>query len=297
MTSKTIRGILSQNEALARHTSWHVGGIARQVFRPADLSDLQLFLSTLPSEEPLIWLGLGSNVLIRDGGVNGTVIMTQGHLNQLEQLPDQTMRAEAGITCAKMAKFCAKLGFTEAAFFAGVPGTMGGALRMNAGAFGGETWRYVKKVETIDRKGQIHVRLPEEFQVGYRTVKHPADEWFVAGHFLFPAGDVEVAHQAIRELLAKRGASQPIGEFNCGSVFRNPEGGYAARLIEACGLKGFHVGDARVSEKHANFIINSGKATAAEIEKLIQLVQQKVLEQHGVQLQTEVHIIGERREE
>jgi UDP-N-acetylmuramate dehydrogenase len=293
MTSETIRGILRQNEPLARYTSWHVGGNARQTFRPADLSDLQLFLSTLPLEEPLIWLGLGSNVLIRDGGINGTVIMTQGRLNQLAHLPDLTVRAEAGITCAKMAKFCAKLGFSEAAFFAGVPGTVGGALRMNAGAFGGETWRYVKAVETIDRKGQIHLRTPQEFQVSYRTVVHPADEWFAAGHFAFPQGDVDTAHQAIRELLAKRGASQPIGEFNCGSVFRNPQGGYAARLIESSGLKGFRLGDARVSEKHANFIINSGKATAADIEKLIQLVQQKVQEQHGVQLQTEVHIIGD----
>lgn len=289
-----MRGILRQNEPLARYTSWRVGGRAKQSFRPADLMDLLGFLPTLSKEENLVWLGLGSNVLIRDGGILGTVILTQNRLNQIAQLDKNIIRAEAGVTCAKMAKYCARLGFTDGAFFAGVPGTIGGALAMNAGAFGGETWKHVVAVETVDRQGQVRIRTPQDFKVSYREVIRPKDEWFVAGHFTFALGSAEKATAAIRELLRKRSASQPIGEFNCGSVFRNPNGDHAARLIEASGLKGFREGGAWVSEKHANFIINGGKATANDIETLIQKIQQRVEELHGVKLIPEVHIIGEK---
>lgn len=292
--SKSLRGILKQQEALARYTSWRVGGKAKQTYRPADLEDLINFLATLPDNENLVWLGLGSNVLIRDGGILGTVIITQGKLNKIEKLANsKQIRVEAGVTCAKMAKFCVKLGFVEGAFFAGVPGTMGGALAMNAGAFGGETWRHVVKVETINIKGEIITRTPKEFEINYREVKRPQQEWFVAGHFEFSDGEIEKASEAIRELLHKRNDSQPIGEFSCGSVFRNPPGDYAARLIETAGLKGLRQGNAWVSEKHANFIINGGEATAADIEKLILKVQERVEEVHGVRLIPEVHIIGE----
>ncbi|MGB6975921.1 MAG: UDP-N-acetylmuramate dehydrogenase [Gammaproteobacteria bacterium] len=289
----TWRGVLRENEPLARHNSWHVGGKARRCYLPADISDLQIFLQNQPKDEEFIWLGLGSNVLIRDGGVAGTVIITQNRLKQLQRLTPHRIRAEAGIPCAKLAKYCANLGLAEAAFFAGIPGTVGGALAMNAGAFGGETWRYVEAVETIDRNGKINVRYPHEFQVDYRHVLRPNGEWFVAGHFQFPLGDVEQVQRAIRELLRQRNTTQPIGEFNCGSVFRNPPGNHAARLIESCGLKGWRVGGAWVSEKHANFIINGGEATAANIENLIYFVQQKVKEQHGIELKPEVHILGE----
>lgn len=290
----SLRGILRQNESLARYTSWHVGGKARQTYRPADLDDLLQFLKFLPEDEHVVWLGLGSNVLIRDGGIAGTVILTQGRLNKLELLNESAIRVEAGVTCAKMAKYCAKEGFAAGAFFSGVPGTMGGALAMNAGAFGGETWRHVVAVETVDRVGEIRIRKPQEFKVAYREVVRPADEWFVAGHFSFAKEDSEQAAEAIRQLLRKRAATQPIGEFSCGSVFRNPAGDHAARLIETSGLKGFRQGDAWVSEKHANFIINGGKATAADIETLIQLVQERIEKLHGVKLITEVHIIGEK---
>lgn len=292
--SLKLRGILRHNEPLARYTSWHVGGKARQTYRPADLEDLLQFLKLLPKEEIVVWLGLGSNVLIRDGGIAGTVIMTQGRLNKIESLDEKIIRAEAGVTCAKMAKYCAKSGFAAGAFFSGVPGTMGGALAMNAGAFGGETWRHVVVVETVDRFGAVRIRKPEEFKIAYREVVRPVDEWFVAGHFSFAKDDTEQAAEAIRELLRKRSATQPIGEFSCGSVFRNPAGDYAARLIESSGLKGLKQGDAWVSEKHANFIINGGKATAADIEILIHLVQERVEKLHGIKLIPEVHIIGER---
>lgn len=287
-------GELKKNEPLAHYTSWWVGGNAKQCYFPADLDDLILFLQNLAPNEPLLWLGLGSNVLIRDGGFPGTVIITQGRLNKLAQLSDGTVRAEAGVACAKIAKYCARLNLINATFFAGIPGTVGGALAMNAGAFGGETWPHVTAVEMINRQGQIIKRSPEEFEIGYRHVVRPAEEWFVAGYFRFPTGDGQQALADINVLLKKRGASQPIGVPSCGSVFRNPPGDYAARLIEASGLKGKRVGGAWVSEKHANFIINDRNATAADIEQLIGFVAAEVERQQGVRLIHEVHIIGEK---
>jgi UDP-N-acetylmuramate dehydrogenase len=289
----SLRGQLRLQEKLADYTSWHVGGVARQLYLPADLEDLAVFLSTLPVDEPIVWLGLGSNVLIRDGGLNATVIITQGALKELQHLGDGTVYAQAGVPCAKLAKFCVKEHFAEGAFFAGIPGTVGGALAMNAGAFGGETWPHVVAVDTIDHQGHIKRRTPEEFQIAYREVKGLTNEWFVAGYFRFATGDGEQTQQAIRQLLQRRNQTQPIGTFNCGSVFRNPPGDHAGRLIEACGLKGKTLGGAMVSPKHANFIINDGNATAADVEQLITLVQQTVLEKMGVALIRECHILGE----
>lgn len=291
MDSIVLRGTLIRDEPLARYTSWHVGGPADQTYRPADLNDLVNFLQTLAKDEPVTWLGLGSNVLIRDGGIRGTVIITQNRLNGLAQQPTH-IRVEAGVPCAKMAKYCTNLGFVEAAFFAGVPGTMGGALAMNAGAFGGETWRYVKAVETINHAGEIQIRSPIDFKVNYREVIRPDNEWIIAGHFTFREGNPTEAKQAIHNLLQKRSQTQPIGVFSGGSTFRNPPDNYAAKLIEACGLKGLRQGGAVVSEKHANFIINEGNASAADIENLIYLVQAKVEQMRGIKLIPEVHILG-----
>src|SRR3990167_10260987 len=157
---KQLRGKLYFNHSLARYTSWRVGGRAECFYRPADLLDLQHFLAQLPDHEPITWLGLGSNVLIRDGGIAGTVILTLHGLNQIGLVEPHIIRAEAGVTCAKLAKFCVKAGFENGAFFAGIPGTVGGALAMNAGAFGGETWQQVQQVETINRQGKITQRMP-----------------------------------------------------------------------------------------------------------------------------------------
>lgn len=290
------KATLQHDTSLARYTSWRVGGDAKQIFRPNNVQALQTFLKTLPDQEPIYWLGLGSNMLVRDGGVNGTVIITQGGLDDLF-LTDQGIVAQAGVSCAKLARFAAKQSSSEVAFLAGVPGTVGGALRMNAGAYGGETWAYVRRVETIDRQGRIKQRLASEFEIGYRSVKGLNEsEWFLSSTFVFPSGDAEQALRAIKALLSVRGKSQPIGFFSGGSTFRNPPGDYAGRLIEQCGLKGHRIGGACISEKHANFIVNDETAKASDIEGLIQHVQQCVAEQTGIRLMPEVCIIGEQSE-
>ena len=281
-----------RDEPLSRHTSWHVGGPAEIFFNPHDREDLAAFLRAAPPDVPIHWIGLGSNLLVRDGGLRGIVISTHGTLDALERLSETQVRGEAGLACARIARQCIKWGLGPAEFFAGIPGTLGGALAMNAGAFGGETWAHVRALETIDRRGRTHRRAPHEYRVSYREVIAPAtDEWFLAAELAFErrpgAHDTEV-----QKMLAQRKASQPIGEWSCGSVFTNPPGDHAARLIEAAGLKGFRIGDASVSQKHANFIINHGQARAADLERLIGHVRDTVAKVHGVALQPEVRIVG-----
>jgi UDP-N-acetylmuramate dehydrogenase len=288
-----LRGDLREHESMARLTSWRVGGPADRFYKPADVEDLGAFLAMLPADEPLTWLGLGSNLLVRDGGVRGTVIALHGMLDELERVGDTGVRAGAGVPCAKVARFAARNDLVGGEFLAGIPGTMGGALAMNAGAFGGETWEKVTRVETIGRDGRRHERTADEYEIGYRSVKGPANEWFIACELQLEAGDGEASMVRIRELLNKRGETQPTGQPSCGSVFRNPPGDYAGRLIEACGLKGHCIGGACVSEKHANFIINTGEASAKDIELLIHHVQETVKREHGVELLAEVRVIGE----
>ncbi|HHM04578.1 MAG TPA: UDP-N-acetylmuramate dehydrogenase [Gammaproteobacteria bacterium] len=290
-----LRGRLLRDEPLAGHTTWRVGGPARQYYEPADLDDLALFLRALPADEPLLWLGLGSNLLVRDGGFPGTVIATAGALAGLSLLDGRSVRAEAGVACNKVARFAARHGLVGAEFLAGIPGAVGGALAMNAGAFGGETWSIVQAVETLDRHGRRRTRTPADFTVGYRSVAGPAEEWFAAARFRFSPGDGVASLERVKALLARRNASQPVGLPSCGSVFRNPPGDHAARLIEACGLKGHCVGGACVADKHANFIINTGAATAADIEDLIEYVAATVAAREGVALQREVVITGARQ--
>jgi len=288
-----LRGRLLTNEPMSRHTSWRVGGPADRLYIPADLDDLAVFLKSLSPQESVHWVGLGSNLLVRDGGVRGTIIMTSGALNDLRVLRDGLVRAEAGVASAKVARFCAERGLVGAEFLAGIPGTIGGALAMNAGAFGGETWSIVESVETIDHRGERRTRKPTEFQVSYRKAAGPLGEWFTAGHLRLVAGDVVNGKALIKSLLAKRGATQPTQLPNAGSVFKNPPGHHAARLIEACGLKGKCEGKACVSDLHANFIVNTGGATAADIERLIVRTQAEVEKQHGIKLEPEVRVIGE----
>jgi len=292
MSESAYKGEMLFDEPLARYTSWRVGGPARRLYRPADSKDLVQFLKSLPQDEPLLWLGLGSNLLVRDGGFDGTVILTRGQLDGMELLDNNRVRAEAGVSSAKLARFTAHHGLCGAEFLAGIPGTLGGALIMNAGAFGGETWDWVEQVETVDRAGEVRVRKPDEFTIAYRRVSGVEGEWFLAAILKLKPGDGEAGLEAIQQLLDKRAASQPIGLPSCGSVFRNPEGDYAARLIEQAGLKGTCIGKACVSEKHANFIINTGGAKAVEIEQLMQLVCEQVEKASGVHLISEVHIVG-----
>lgn len=286
-----LRGELRVNESLKRYNTWRVGGRAKQMYLPADVEDLGVFLQTLAADEQLLWLGLGSNLLIRDDGFDGTVILLQGKLNRLT-IDGDIVHIDAGVACAKVARSCARAGLTGAAFLAGIPGTMGGALAMNAGAFGGETWPIVESVTTIDRTGETHERKPGEFEIAYRQVKRPAEEWFVACTLKLGRGDVAAEQAAIRALLDRRAATQPTGLPSCGSTFRNPDNDHAARLIEASGLKGYRIGGAEVSPKHANFIINTGDATAADIEQLIAHVRAEVARLQGVVLRTEVHTVG-----
>ena len=290
-----LQGRVLYGEPLARYTSWRVGGPADVLFTPANKQDLALFLKALPADMPLFWLGLGSNVLIRDGGIRGVVIETHGALIDLQRLSDTEVWCDAGVPCAKLAKQCAKWNLGSAEFFAGIPGTLGGALAMNAGAFGGETWRHVVQVETISRRGEIKRRLESEYEVAYRHVRHAQglqDEWFLGAQLSFSPSDANGETQ-IRALLARRKESQPIGEPSCGSTFTNPPGHHAAKLIESAGLKGLRVGGAVVSMKHANFIINEGRATAADIEQLIYQVRDIVRDKFGVMLTPEVRMVGE----
>ncbi len=282
-----------RNEMMSRHTSWHVGGPADLFFTPLDVADLSAFLRSLAPATPIMWIGLGSNLLVRDGGIRGAVIDTHGVFAELERLNENEVWAGAGVACAKLAKQCIKWGLGPAEFFAGIPGTLGGALAMNAGAFGGETWSHVQSVATLDRSGNRRERPASDYRVSYRHVEGPKDEWFLGARLRFELRP-EVSAEDIRVLLARRKATQPIGEWSCGSVFTNPPGNHAAKLIDTAGLKGFRIGGARVSEMHANFIVNDGHATAQDIEQLIVHVQQTVERVHGIRLTPEVRIVGEK---
>ena len=288
-----VRGDLRFSESMADHNSWRAGGCADRFFLPADLEDLCDFLATLAEDEPLLWVGLGSNLLVRDGGVRGTVICTRNRLKEMALSERGTVVVQAGVPCAHVARFAAENGYVGGEFLAGIPGTMGGALAMNAGAFGGETWQLVRHVTTVDRRGRLRERDPSDFTVGYRSVKGPGDEWFVACELSLSQGDSTESRGKIKALLARRNETQPTNMPSCGSVFRNPTGDHSARLIEASGLKGYAIGGAQVSEKHANFIVNTGNASADDIERLVMHVRAEVLRLHGVELWPEVKIVGE----
>ncbi|MFB1485566.1 MULTISPECIES: UDP-N-acetylmuramate dehydrogenase [unclassified Thiocapsa] len=289
-----MMGELREREPLSRHTSWRVGGPARRFYRPTDTADLAAFLARLDPQEPLLWLGLGSNLLVDDAGFPGTVIQTQACLTLLERRGATGIHAESGVSCAKVARFASRHDLVGCEFLAGIPGTMGGALAMNAGAWGGETWAHVVSVRTIDRVGRIRERVPGDFTIGYREVIGPPGEWFLDVALELAPGDGKAGMARIRELLDRRAQTQPVGLPSCGSVFRNPPGDHAARLIEAEGLKGYRIGGAQVSEKHANFIINTGEARAADIQALIELVQRRVEAATGIRLVPEVkRIAGE----
>jgi UDP-N-acetylmuramate dehydrogenase len=293
----TLRGTMTPGARIARYTTWRCGGPVDRLYLPADRNDLAVFLRLLPPEEHVTVLGLGSNTLVRDGGVRGTVVIMHNPGGALA-VADGLVFAEATVACPKLARFAAMHGCAGAEFLAGIPGAIGGALAMNAGCYGGETWRNVARVEVLRRDGRFEVRAPADYRIGYRSVLRAdgsaPDGIFTAAWFRFPQGDAAAARARIRELLAQRIATQPLGQPNAGSVFRNPEGDHAARLIESCGLKGFAIGGARVSEKHANFIVNAGRsAKAADIEALIAHVRVTVREKTGVELEPEVRIIGE----
>ena len=303
MATHGMGGELRFDEPMRKHTSWRTGGPARRAYFPLDLEDLARFVATMPNDEPVYVVGLGSNLLVRDGGLQGTVVFTHGALRQIRIEGDtatQLVYAEAGVASPKVARFAANHHLSSAEFLAGIPGTGGGALAMNAGCYGSETWEIVSSVLCLREDGELVRRRPDEFEIAYRHVALRPNaaashhrEWFAAAWFKLSPGDSARSRRLISELLERRIATQPLDQANAGSVFRNPPGDYAARLIESCGLKGFAIGGAIVSPKHANFIVNSGAATAADIEALIQRVQATVLERYGIALEREVRIIGE----
>lgn len=322
-------GEMRYNEPMSRHVSWRAGGCAARCYRPRDREDLLAFVQDQAPHMALHVVGLGSNLLVRDGGLEATVVLTHGALRHSTLLDQDgagaVLEVEAGVPAPKVARLAAQAELAGAEFLAGIPGTLGGALAMNAGCYGDEIWNHVQSVTTLDRNGVIRVRTPQDYHIDYRHVQlkapaqpsgpeapesarlplrqgvaganprplEPAPEWFLAARLQFVRGSGALARQRMRALLAQRVASQPLNQPNAGSVFRNPPGDYAARLIEACGLKGAREGQAEVSCKHANFIINRGQATARAIEGLIQRVQQQVWATHGVALVTEVRIVGE----
>lgn len=289
----SLKGDLLIGEPMAKHTSWRVGGPADYFYQPADVEDLAIFLRESDPELPLTWLGLGSNLLVLDGGIRGIVIHMLHGMNNISLVDESLVRVEVGIPSARVARFCANNNLCGAEFLAGIPGLFGGALTMNAGAFGDETWQIVDSVEMINRSGERIQRSVDEFSVDYRSVQGPASEWFIAANIRLEPGRSADSKSRVRNLLQKRNQSQPVGSANAGSVFKNPPGDFAARLIESCGLKGARSGNAVISGKHANFIINTGGCSAADIQSLIRHVQQVVAEKTSVELQTEVHIIGE----
>ena len=296
----SLRGVLRNNEPMSAHVSWRAGGRVQHWYQPADLTDMAQFLRNLPEDMPVYCVGLGSNLLVRDGGLTGVVLSMHGALKTLRlESPEQSgmIYAEAGVALPKLARFAANHDLIGAEFMAGIPGTLGGGLAMNAGCYGSDTWDVVSRVLTMNRTGEVRQRQRQEFAIGYREVTGLAEnEWFVAGWLSLVAGDGRKSRQAITTLLEKRIASQPLGQPNAGSVFRNPPDDHAARLIEISGLKGFRIGGAQVSEKHANFIVNLGDASATDIERIIVHVHDTVLERQGIDLTCEVRIVGVAKE-
>jgi UDP-N-acetylmuramate dehydrogenase len=293
-------GELRTGEPMRKHTSWRTGGVAARAYFPAGLEDLATFLRSGDPAEPMIFVGLGSNLLVRDGGIDATVVFTHGSLSRVDLEPGvggiPLVYAEAGVASPKVARFACTHQLRGAEFLAGIPGTLGGALAMNAGCYGSETWDIVESVTTLTRSGEMRTRLPGDYDIAYRHVALQAgareEEFFAAARLRLHSGDGEEGRRLIKELLQRRIASQPLDQPNAGSVFRNPPGDHAARLIESCGLKGCTIGGAQVSPKHANFIVNLGEASARDIEQLIGHVQDTVEARCGVRLEREVRIVG-----
>lgn len=287
-----LRGRLFQHELIAHYSAWRVGGPADLIYIPADIDDLSSFLETLPFNEPLFWMGSGSHVLIRDKGIDGAVIITRGGLDRITMLQSHIVRAEAGVKCMELARYTAQMGLTGLEFMICIPGTVGGSLAKNTGCYGGETWKKIHCVETINRAGQIQLRSPSEFTVMNRHVKGHREEWFVAGHFLLSFGDKNRSLADIRSLLEKHHVFHPREAENCGALFHHPSNECATRLIESCDLKKMSKGGAYISPKNANFIINDGTATVSDIETLMMHVSQVVEEKQHVRLIPDIQFIG-----
>jgi len=288
------KDVIYSDVSMKKYNSWRVGGIAENYVEVSSEAALQKIFSINKVKKPITVIGVGSNLLIRDGGIKGTVINLSRGLKSIF-LDQHLIFAECGISCSSLARFSAKNNKKNCAFLAGIPGSVGGALAMNAGCYGGEIWQFISKVKIMNHKGDIRIKDKQSFKIGYRSVKKKEDEIFIGAWFDFPSkeNNDENEEQKIDDLLKLRRSSQPLNWPTAGSTFRNPEKNFAAKLIEEVGLKGFQIGDARISNKHANFIENIGDATAKDIEQLIYLAQEKVEKLKKIRLQLEVKIIGE----
>lgn len=294
-----LRGRLEQQVAMARHVSWHAGGMASAAYWPADCDDLREFVRRQPADAALLLVGNGSNLLVRDGGFDGTVIFTAGLQKLQIELAQpahgyRQVYAEAGVAATQLAKFAAANGLTGLEFLAGIPGTVGGCVAQNAGCFGSESWDCIDRVNMLNRRGELIQRSHAEFEVGYRRVEPLIEvgEWFAGAWFDLREADGSAAMRTVHEFIAKRRDSQPLDMPNAGRAFRNPQDNFAARLIQLAGMAGARLGGARVSERHPNFVINGGDASASDIERLIDLVAERVQEKFGVRLQCDVRIVG-----
>jgi UDP-N-acetylmuramate dehydrogenase len=286
-----VRGRYRADVPLAPRTWLRVGGPAEVIFQPADTDDLIAFLAARPDGVPVIPLGVASNVLVRDGGIEGVVLRFSGTLAEI-QVDGRELLVGAGATDRMIAIKALEAGLTGLEFYIGIPGTLGGAVRMNAGAFGGETAEVVRRVIALDPDGRRHELSSEELGFAYRRSALP-EGWIVLGAVLAGIpGDPEAIRARMTAIKAEREAAQPLRVATGGSTFKNPEGAKAWQLIDAAGCRGLRHGRAMVSEKHCNFLINTGDARAAELEELGELVRSRVRETSGVGLEWEIHRIG-----
>jgi len=288
-----LRGRLSSNQPLAPYTWFRVGGPAQALFSPADEGDLAYFLAHLPHEIPVTVIGLGSNLIVRDGGVPGVVIRLGGKaFGEIEILPDNRLRAGTAVPDMKAARAAAEVGIDGLAFLRGIPGSIGGALRMNAGAHGGETTDVLIEARGVDRAGGIRSFTHDAMGFSYRHSEAPEDVIFTSALFQGRPGDPAAIMAEMDRITAAREASQPIREKTGGSTFANPKPQSAWKVIDAAGCRGLVMGDAQVSEMHCNFLINRGQASAADIEGLGEEVRRRVLAHSGVELRWEIRRIG-----
>ncbi|HEX5998074.1 MAG TPA: UDP-N-acetylmuramate dehydrogenase [Hyphomicrobiaceae bacterium] len=287
-----LRGRLAANQRLADVTWFRVGGPAQVLFLPADAQDLAYFLGHIPAELPTTVIGLGSNLLVRDGGVPGVTIRLGRGFAQIAAEPGHRMRAGVAVPDVKLARAAAEAGVAGLAFYRGIPGSIGGALRMNAGAHGRETKDVLIEAQAVDRKGTLHRLALSDMGMTYRHSGVPRDWIFTEALFQGSAGDAAVILAEMNEVAAYREANQPVKERTGGSTFKNPQGGSAWKLIDAAGCRGLKVGGAKVSELHCNFLINEAGATAEDIERLGETVRARVKATSGHELQWEIIRIG-----
>ena len=286
------RGRLEPNAPLADLTWFRAGGPAEVLFSPADVTDLAAFLAACPAEIPVLVIGVGSNLLVRDGGIPGVVIRLGKGFGDVTLEPEHRIRAGAAALDVRVARFAAEHGIDALTFLRGIPGTIGGALRMNGGAYGGETKDVLIEARAMDRQGRVHVLTNADMQYSYRHTGAPEDMIFTEALLQGRPGDPAAIIAAMDKITQSREATQPIKARTGGSTFKNPPGEKAWALIDKAGMRGFAIGPAHMAELHANFLINEGGATAAEIEAVGEAVRARVKAATGIELEWEIKRVG-----